>query len=600
MRLPLLIVLLSVSCGSQASGDSSGESYCAPVHPCSAMPRHLDGRPDYNGPDGDPRKPWVIGGNTVLNLPPGSYTPAVAPAAGMPAIFVTDDATLRIQNPGGGEVALAAFVIVCDRARFEVLGSKLRFNSQYAFQYGISADHDSAVLFSGATIEGLATTVPPGTSGAVMQTMVGRSTLTVTPDASGVGVRFPSSDDSWQLPVLENARATVDRFEGGLGEFYISGEAHFTVRNSAFFDVFMDVCPGKSLTLENLPALCDLNDRTNGCFTPRHRPVNYSIGPPAAPYTLELTNNKIFSWAATSNAGSSLTMSNIPPLANFAIGLDMPNSLDVKLVNGSAPVATGVSDRTLSFSRTTLGFWHIWGRNKAKIRLEKGSVVGDIIPYGAGTSVTGEDITQAGGYLWSPQGTEVSIDGLQATGVVQNTEGRLSISRGQIPNLLVSGPVYLADTNRPTSGLQLRPGGVLHEVSLQEPADGAVLASGTTNVVGTVLATSAEGAVTPLPPARLQLTGPTRLTVATVTSAKTAEVLGSINADASPPGTYQLTLRFEGAGDGGATSRRTITIPPREGGRRTGCSTAGGGQAGWTLVALLALALPRRRPAPRS
>jgi len=100
-----------------------------------------------------------------------------------------------------------------------------------------------------------------GKTGAFLQVQGGSSTLTAD------GVRFPVPLEAWELASVHQATTDV-RNAAIFGEFYVAGQASFTVTDSQHHDVFFEVCPGDDYELVDLPELCDLGVRSPAASPP--------------------------------------------------------------------------------------------------------------------------------------------------------------------------------------------------------------------------------------------------------------------------------------------------------------------------------------------
>lgn len=555
------------------------EAFCTHVDFCALVP-YSGGVPVYNHPDlagFNPALPWVIGGTTVVNLSAGTYT--AGNSAFGPSVFVIEDGTLAADDQSA-DVALPAHLFLCDNATFRVRNSTWRTNAPGPFTYGIWADGSSQVDYLGASLASLdATLEAQNLPGALLQVMQGQSTLTVTPTAAGqAGAEMVRFGDAWELAVTEAGTADVNAF-WGFAETYVAGNANFSMAESFFFDVFFEICPGATQNLPALPELCSLTAvGLPPCISATHAPISFSVGPPNTTFTLNLVNDRVFSWALSTYPGSVAALSNVGVDANLAIGLgSLTGVLNVRAVPGNPPVLTGVTDRTVTLSNTTVGVWHLWPGTGVDLTLADSSVGDFSLPADGLGRATASYF--AFGALTVPTGAQMRLADAAINEPV-DLRGSIWMRNTVVGNVFtVAGNAWCADSPLVDNGsLDLRPGGRYHTLSLAQPVDGTVITT-PADVMGSVDAVDTSGTLSPFPGAVLELrNGSTVLPVATITAPVTQGVLAQLDPNNFPAGEHQLRLAFAGAG-AEAYAERTVTLVHMAMDGGTGMPDAGGSQS---------------------
>ena len=564
MRSPVAATCVVAALTAATPSAHALEMFCTPQDLCSTVPRDGYGNPDYNHTD--PAKPWVIGKTDVISLPQGNYPVGNGPF-GAPMVYLIEGATLSIEDlPAGTEVAIGAWFIICDQAQFRVKRSLFRSAAQFPFQYPIIAEGNSAVFFDEAQIATVEKSLAQaGAPGALLQVMGGGSTLAANPVVKN-SVTFERAGEAWELAVVHQATATVRKADV-FGEFYIAGDATFTVEDSQYFDVFFEACPSVPLAIPALPGLCTIGAGPTQCVTAGHPPLDFSLGPPDTTFTLSLKNDKVFSWAASTYPYSKLTVGAAPDDANFCVGLSVTGDQHLKLNPGNPPVKDGLNDRDLTFNGTHVFGWHVWPAGTATVALLAGSEVGD---FAAADQVTGtaRGVTFADGMLVAQAQGSLHLEDCTVNERFQNVEAKVSAARTTFNDgFSVAGDTWLADCTRPAANLEdLRPEAKIYEVKLTGPAEGATLAGPAFTVAGTVTAKDGAGAtIDPFPPAVIEVVNSTTGTPVQshdISAPAAAPAQWNFDMGQAPAGTYEARLYFTAADGRDAVSRRTIHYAP--------------------------------------
>ena len=149
-----------------------------------------------------------------------------------------------------------------------------------------------------------------------------------------------------------------------IAELYANKYASYDIRNSRYFDFFFYSCPGYSLTLPDLPSLCDL---TTDCITPQATSINFTMGQPYSTFSLSFFDCHVFSFALAVYDDSPFTaLANIPKLANFAIGNNVLTAGSYLLfanISSVPPILhwNGPIGRPYNFtSQTNIVALHVW------------------------------------------------------------------------------------------------------------------------------------------------------------------------------------------------------------------------------------------------
>ena len=556
---PLLAAAVALAAIAAAPLDARAiDLFCNPQDLCATVPRDGLGNPDYNHTD--PGKPWVIGKTDYISLPAGSYTPGNGPF-NAPMVYLVEDGVLAIEDlAAGAEVSIGAWFILCDRSQLRVTRSLFRSAAQYPFQYPIIADGNSAVILQEATLatldKSLAQAAAPG---ALLHVMGGSSTLTAVPVVKN-GVKFERVGEAWELAVVHQATATVHKADV-FGEFYVAGDATFTVEDSQYFDLFFEACPGAPLAIPSLPGLCTIGSGANQCVTAGHQPTDFSLGPPDTSFTLSFKNDKIFSWAASTYAGSDLTVGAAPEDANFCVGLSMTGDRTLKLNPGSPPVAEGLDDRAIAFNGTHVFGWHVWPYGSGTVEILAGSEVGDFV---APDQVVGiaRGTTFNNGMLVAQNDGVMHVEDCTVKERFQNVEAKVTAARTTFESSFsLSGDTWLADCTRPAQGLEdIRPAARIHEVALTKPADGASITGGALEIEGTVRAVDGSGAaLSPFPHWAAEIRGD-KNSAAHTGDTPVEGPIASLDVSAFPYGEYEVRLYFTDTVGQEAASVRKVTV----------------------------------------
>lgn len=550
-------VVASVVCAASITKHAAAiEYFCEPQDFCEWVPRDGSGQPVYH--HGDGAAPWVIGGNDLVQLSAGEYQSGTVPGFSFPMIFVVENGTLAIEDLAGGEVGLGAWIFLCDQATFRIRNATYRTLADFPFQYPLFALGQSRVEYQQATIYTLkAPLEASGYRGAFFQVMGYESTLDVVPGAD-FGISLPMLGDAWELAVVHDAVGTVQGADV-FGEFYVAGNAQFRVEDSQYHDMFFEACPGAHYDLVALPELCDIGVPDDGCITPGHPPIDFHMGPPNTSFTLDLVNDKVFSWAAATYESSSVSVRDVPERANFAIGLGgIYDDLEMRLAPGSPPVMEGVTDRTLVFENSHVLGWMVWPGNPSHTKLLEGSEVGDLLPSeGAVTEAHGTLFT--GAMMDSPTGTEMRLYDSRIAQRVSNSGGRFWATNTQIDDVMaVAGPTWFADVTE-NAAMDLREGGTLHRIRIDSPAEGSTPTGSMLTIEGSVTASTADGVASPFPSAVLdavEVATGTVYPIGTISAPASGEALATWELAGLPNGTYDIRLYFSGDGDSAASVRR--------------------------------------------
>ena len=531
---------------------------------CTMVPRDGNGDPAYNHTD--PSRPWVIGKTDVVSLAAGDYAPGNG-AVGAPMVFVIEDGGLAVEDlPAGDEVSIGAWIILCDRASFRVRNSTFRSAAQFPFQYPLLATGQSTVTFTEARLATIERSLAAkGVIGALLHVMGNDSQITVTP-LTDKGITFEHTGEAWEFAVVHNATAHVSKADV-FGEFYIAGTATLTVEDSQYFDLFFEACPGTPLTIPSLPGLCSIAGGPNQCITAGHQPIDFALGPSDTTFSLSFTNDKIFSWAASTYPESTLTVGAAPKDANFCVGLSMTGDHRLKLNPGNPPVQEGLDDRSLAFNGTHVFGWHVWPYGSGTVEILPDSEVGD---FSAVDQVQGiaRGVTFANGMLITQAQGSLFIDNCFVNERFQNIGAPARAVRTQFKsNFSVAGPIWLADTPLPALQLRdIRPEAKIHEVEIKFPIDGDSVYTQFT-VGGFVRAKDGNGnTLDPFPTASVEVvnkaTG-TQVYRYDITSSADTGTSWDFDMGQAPYGTYEARLYFNDPAGKDAVSRRTLHyIPP--------------------------------------
>ena len=547
---------LAVAIVAYAGPASAIEFFCQPQDLCEWVPRDGSGTPIYH--HGDDSAPWVIGGSDVVQLGAGDYEVGVVPGGSFPIVFVVEDGTLAVEDLGAGEVGIGAWIMLCDHATFRVRNATFRSLASFPFEFPIFAMGQSRVEYEQASFR---TLVPAyesaGYHGALFQVMGYESTLSVTAGAD-YGVQFPVLGDAWELAVVHDATADL-RSVDAFGEFYVAGRADFHIEDTQYHDMFFEACPGEDYALSDLPELCELSGATDVCVTPSHPSIDYHTAPPGTPFTLDLVNDKVFAWAISTYADSTISVSNVPAKGNFAVGLGgIHDDLHMKLVPGNPPIMQGIDDRTLNLDNVHVGGWMVWPSGTSHIRLLEGSEVGDLLP-GDQVIADAYGTLFTGAMLDSPPGTEMHLFDSIIAERATNSGGKLWATTTRIEtDMAIAGLTWLADVEE-LGVFDLRQGGILHRVSISSPADGAVFEAGPIVIEGTLDAVGPQDVPSPFPIATLEaveVASGTPHPIASVNGPVATGALASWDTQGLPPGAYDLRLFFAGEGKGAVSTRR--------------------------------------------
>ncbi len=557
-----LLAILAILCGLPSSALAI-EAFCAPVDLCAAVPRDSGGTPVYNHTD--PTKPWVIGGTEVVSLTAGEHQ--AGGSGDFKVAFVIENGTLEVKDLPGEEAGFGAWLVLCDQATFRVHNAGFRSYANRDFEFPIFAFDQSHIDLVDARFYTMRPELEAlGQHGHLLQVMGDSSTLSATKLNAPMSVNFPDNNGFWELAATQSSVVTVQDMMT-LAELYVQGNAQLTVTSSFFFDLFFEVCPGDTYSLADLPALCDLRDPVAGCFTASHASIDYSLSPPATPFTLTLQNDKVFSWAVSTYAGSSVEVSNVPLLANFAVGLGgVHDDLQLRLVPGAVPIIEGVTDRTLTFTNVAVsGGFMLWPSGSSHVTVLPGSEVADVLP-GDTAIVDVQESVLRGAQFMTVAGTGIRVVDTAVQEGAQNAGGTLWAVRSTFDaGLHLAGPTYFADTPIPTP-FTYDSAASLYRVELTSPADGSSTYPDFVNVEGTVRAQTAAGEISPFPLARLEvrdLSTSILTEVAILDAPHDAELLATVDARDALPGDYELRLYFIGSDGEQAMSSRLVTILDR-------------------------------------
>lgn len=580
-RKSVLLLALAVWLG--AGPSRAIEFFCNPVDMCAWVPTDGQGDPVYNHTD--PDLPWVIGGNEEVSLPAGDYTVGNG-VLGVPMVFVIENGSLLIEDTGDEEVGLGAWIILCDQASFTIRNATFRLLQDFGFQYPLFALGRSRVEYEDVTIYALKRELHAiGARGAFLQTMGYDSTLIAQPGASH-GVHLPVLGEPWELAVVHRATADIRSVEA-FGEFYIQGEAVFSVADTRYHDMFFEVCAGDDYTLADLPALCDPFDPVDGCVTGGHQPIDFHLGPPDTPFSLTLTNDKLFAWAVSNYPGSTTRLARIPRLANFGVGLGgIATDMELYLRPGDPSTIEGLDDRTFELDEAIISGFHLWPVGDSFLRLLPGSVVGDLLPSDQ-ASADAEGVTFAWGMFRSNPGQEIWLKDSDVREDVENLGGKLwALTTTFDSPMRLDGPTWLADSDWPDAAiLDMREQGVLYRVALTAPAEGTQLSGDPVDIRGDVRAEDANGPLDPFPATELEvvaLADDSQVFHRELDIQGNDGLLATWDPTGLDPGDYQVRLWFAGEDGARAPSVRTVILPGDpgpDGGQDDGGRDGGDAQA---------------------
>lgn len=502
---------------------------------------------------------WVLDGTTTINLPAGDYAPGVAANLGSPTIFVTEDASLILEDVGAMGVDVNANIILCDSATLEVRDSELRFGSEAGLTLALD---DSDVVLAGATLSGLG-------GGAITQVFDDTASLTATPTALP-SISSGAGSIQWSFGGASTAIIDQAQLFATLG---IGATASVSLSDSSYVEVLMESCEGDTLTVDAFPEACDL---TSECFTGDHPLTNF-VRP--APFAVELVDSSVFAWRVTSHPGSTTTLGGTPAHANLAV--DLTGDFGVSALTfppGEEP--EGLSDRTLSVSDPDAIAWVVSALGMSDLSIGAGSELSgltcsdDAVCFIEGTSFVENAVVDNFG------SAELSAVDVTFGGAIRNLGASMELSSCTLDSdLIMAAPTWLAETNAPFPSTV--EGGVFHVVELSTPVDGMTLEPGETlEISGSAFATDLQGPLRPFPPALVELYNlQSRETTLVATVEATAEdaVLYTWDTTGVDPGVYEVSLRFETSQV--AVVRRRVTISAESSGSSTGEGSSSGSGA---------------------
>lgn len=500
---------------------------------------------------------WVLDGTTTISLPAGGdYTPGNAPALGTPTIFVTENATLSLSGLGAAGVDIDANIIICDSGTLEVEDSTLQFGSTTPVIFAVE---DSQIVYAGASLSGFG-------SAEVAHALDDTASL-VAAQTTAPSIQAPGGSVSVLLSGASTANvdgalaATVLRLNEG---------ASATVTDSSFLSVGFETCDGDLLALDGPPVACDISTE---CFGLDHPLTNFSR---SAPYALDVSNSQVYGWEVLTQPGAAIDLANIPTDANLSVTIagDL-GTASMGFPPGADPV--GVDDRTIDLTNAEILAWSVDAESGSALTIESGSEVGSVNCRGD-ASCRLENTTVVFGPLANRDDASVVLIDSVVQGESLNAGASLeSASSSYEESFTVVAPTWLADGDS-AEPIAVQDGGVLHEVTLTDPAGVLVVDPGdVVEVRGSLSARDEAGALSEFPAATLEVydeAGDTVTELVSVTSAVDDDVLHSWDTADLAPGTYELRLRFVDSSE--AVSRRAVTVAGEEGTSSTGEGSTGG------------------------
>jgi hypothetical protein len=593
---------------------------------CNTVPRLNGGGIDFNHPlTGDPAKPWVIGGSTVVSLPPGIYSmPDVeflGPGTSGKMIWIIDDAVLAIEDTNGQEVAFGANIALCDRGTFRVKDGDWRLQATYDYEFifSIYAAANSQVHFEGAAINTVATTNAnqDGHSHFGLHWMRDNSHMQVQESAArGYGLQSSRGPfkDSWEFAVMDSATANITKAMM-FAELYIANEGDIYYQDSQHSNIFFEICsadlPDQTYTIPPLPDLCDTKATGSApvptCFTPQHPPVSWEVGPPEVPFHMKVVNSKMFSYQASMYYGSRVTLDALTQYMNFGFGFGIEPScpaghtgpvdstcqseynLTVKASTPTTPaILDGFGDLftvTYDPATTFIESFQLWPRgDPIVLRVLPGSSPGDII-FGSTTVAYVYEITQNAQLYIQGNGKVYVYNSVLDSTPLCTQNAQMYFEATQLNKKITvdnSCQVFVADGALGDSFLVTQTTGRFFYLQLDYALGGQNVTAGTPLVIkGSAWALTQNNANAPFGQAELRLVWKAPLPGQTRASPNIDLLLGQVDVatpigvlsdlvtatldDVTVEGTYELQLRWSGAqhDEHTAASRRTlyITIP---------------------------------------
>ncbi len=153
-------------------------------------------------------------------------------------MWIVDDAVLEIVNTGPREVAVAAWIVLCDRAQFKIIDSAFRWALDYSFQYSIWAAGQSHIYFSGANITTVSYAVSaqdPNAHGHFGLFWIRSDASLVVEKSARAGYGLSGGrqmgDDAWEIAAMENGRVNVTDVQM-FTEWYAANRAKVSIHNS--------------------------------------------------------------------------------------------------------------------------------------------------------------------------------------------------------------------------------------------------------------------------------------------------------------------------------------------------------------------------------
>ena len=499
--------------------------------------------------------PWVLDGTTTIALPAGgNYTPGAAPSLGTPTIFVTENATLSLVGLGAPGVDLDANIILCDSGTLEVDDSTLRFASATPIVF---AAESSRVEYAGATLSGAG-------AADVAHVLGGTASFVATPTTA------PSIQSPGSLSVLLSGASTAN-IDGALAviALRLNAGASATVSDSSFLSLGVEVCDGDLFALDAPPIACEL---ATECFGATHPSTSFTR---PGPYAFNVSNSQVYAWDVLTQPGSDIDLANVPTDTNLAVTVagDL-GTASMSFPPGAEP--EGVEDRTIGLTNAELLPWSVDAESGSVLTVEPGSEVGSVNCRGDAACRLESTTVTFGPLANRDEATMVLVDSVVQGESLSAGASLESASSSYEGAFVVVGPTWLADGDA-AEPIAVQDEGVLHEVSLTDPADALVVDPGdVVEVRGSLSARDEAGALSEFPPATLEVYDEATDTVtelASITSAVDDDVLHSWDTTDLVPGTFELRLRFVDSSE--AVSRRAVTVADTEGTSSTGEGSTG-------------------------